>query len=133
MFQLDVASDPFKAALQRLNDCLQEENLHAIQRIQHKHKMEKEKLSKEDILVGIGNHVISKLSGNAMTSRTKRQHKCPCGCTMKLAFGEKMYIGKLSVIILLNYSIPVIIMYFQSLCKKQCGSRSDGFVRNQLI
>ena len=57
--------------------------------------MEKEKLSEEDILVGVGNHIISKLSGRAITTRKKSQHKCPCGCAMKLDFGEKMYIGKL--------------------------------------
>ena len=93
LFQVDIASGPFKAALQKLNDCLQPENLDAILKIQQRQRMENDEIKEEDILVGIGIHIIAKLSGKAVASREKSLHKCPCGCNKNLQVGDKMYIG----------------------------------------
>ena len=57
--------------------------------------MENDEIKEEDILAGIGIHVIAKLSGKAVASREESLHKCPCGCNKNLPFGDKMYIGNL--------------------------------------
>ena len=88
MLQVDPNSVEFKRALGRLNKCIEKKNLDALWTIQ-----QKEDLKEEDVVVGIGNHLISKLAGRALTNKAKSQLNCPCGCSVKLEYGEKTYIG----------------------------------------
>ena len=88
MLQVDPDSVEFKRALRRLNKCIEKKNLDALWTIQ-----QKKDLKEEDIVVGIGNHLISKLAGRALTNKAKSQLNCPCGCSAKLEYGEKTYIG----------------------------------------
>ena len=89
--ELDTDSDEFKAALHKLNEALKEENIKAIKSLVRK---EKENLSEDGIVVCVGNHLISNLAGEAVTSKAKSKLSCPCGCNKKLLAEEKMYIGK---------------------------------------
>ena len=91
-FQVDTSSVKFQEALVRLNKCLKEDNLVALKKIQ-----EKSDLTQDEIVVGIGIHLIQTLSGMAETNKKKSMMKCPCGCTGKLDYGEKMYIGNMSL------------------------------------
>ena len=88
MLQVDPDSVEFKRALRRLNKCIEKKNLDALWRIQ-----QKKDLKEEDIVVGVGNHLISKLAGRTLTNKAKSQLNCPCGCSAKLEYGEKTYIG----------------------------------------
>ena len=86
----------FRDALSRLNRCLEEDNLAALSKIQ---KMKN--LSEDQIVVGIGIHLIQKLSGKAETNYKKSSMKCPCGCSGKLDNGGKMFIGNLKFLFIL--------------------------------
>ena len=85
-------------ALGRLNDCLQTTNLDAINKIQEK----KDHLKEDDIVVGVGNHLVAKLAGRAVTSKARSKLKCPCGCVDKPEVG-KMYIGKILLLAHLSH------------------------------
>ena len=93
---MDISSKKFRDALYRLNKCLEEDNLAALSKIQ---KMKN--LSEDQIVVGIGIHLIQKLSGKAETNKKKSLMKCPCGCRGKLCNGEKMFIGNLKYLVIL--------------------------------
>ena len=51
-------------------------------------------LSEDQILVGIGIHLIRKLTGTAETTWSRSQIKCPCNCGGQLDFSNTMCIGK---------------------------------------
>ena len=89
MFQVHTNSDDFCNALANLNQALSEENLAALQKIQKQGD-----LTEDQILVGVGVHLIKQLTGKALTNRKKSETKCPCGCEAKLEVSRKMYIGK---------------------------------------
>ena len=89
--ELDTDSNEFKAALHKLNEALKEENMKAMKSLVRK---ENETLSEDGVLVCVGNHLISNLAGEAVTSKAKSRLSCPCGCNKKLLAEEKMYIGK---------------------------------------
>ena len=89
LFQVHTNSDDFCKALANLNQTLSEENLAALQKIQKQGD-----LTEDQILVGVGVHLIKQLTGGALTNRKKSETKCPCGCEEKLEFSRKMYIGK---------------------------------------
>ena len=55
---------------------------------------EKKRLSEDQILVGIGVHLVKKLQGIAQTTMKRSQMACPCGCKEKLDYTREMYIGK---------------------------------------
>ena len=84
--------EEFNMALQRLNNTLDPKNIAALKDI--KKKGDAKKLSKEQILVGVGIHLIQKLSGKAATSVKRSKTKCPCDCQEQLEGNELMYIGK---------------------------------------
>ena len=92
---MDISSVKFRDALSRLNRCLDEDNLAALRKIQ---KMKN--LSEDQIVVGIGIHLIQKLSGKAETNYKKSLMNCPCGCSGKLYNGEKMFIGNLKYMLI---------------------------------
>ena len=89
LFQVHTNSEDFCKALANLNQTLSEENLAALQKIQKQRD-----LTEDQILVGVGVHLIKQLTGGALTNRKKSETKCPCGCEEKLEFSGKMYIGK---------------------------------------
>ena len=93
MFQVHTSCDDFCSALANLNQTLAEENLAALQKIQ-KLAAKKGDLTEDQILVGLGVHLIKKLTGRALTNRKKSGIECPCGCKETLEFSRNMYIGK---------------------------------------
>ncbi|XP_045203197.2 uncharacterized protein LOC123556495 [Mercenaria mercenaria] len=76
---VDFDTTPIQEAIQRLNDCLTEENCQQLTRI-----FERQDLSENEVLVGCGVHLIKKLSGNAFTNTYRGNLTCPCGCGEKL-------------------------------------------------
>ena len=99
MFQVNILSREFQNALKKLNDCFKEENMKSLFHIQEKSKGETnslgetDRLQENDILVGIGLHIIQKLAGEAATSPAKCKTDCPCGCLDLLKSNKDMYIG----------------------------------------
>ena len=93
LFQVHTNCDDFCSALANLNQTLTEENLAALQKIQ-KLAAKKGDLTEDQILVGLGVHLIKKLTGRALTNWKKRGIECPCGCKETLEFSRNMYIGK---------------------------------------
>lgn len=86
--KVDTNSLEFKLALERLNTTLSVENIEALEKIG---KMTN--LSEDQILVGIGVHLIRQLTGTAKTTWSKSQIQCPCQCGVKLDYSKTMYIG----------------------------------------
>ena len=105
MLQVDPNSVEFKQALRRLNKCIEKKNLDALWTIQQKRD-----LKEEDIVVGVGNHLISKLAGRTLTNKAKSQLNCPCGCSAKLEYGEKTYIGTLDLYFMHCIYVPTMKM-----------------------
>jgi hypothetical protein len=77
--QLDCEFDEFEEALRRLNsDFFAASNLNSLK------KVLKESKKEEDLEVGLGIHLISKLAGTVSTNCSKSQIKCPCGCQQQV-------------------------------------------------
>ena len=87
-FQVDITSELFKDALKRLNETVKKENIAALKKIQEM------TLSEDQIVVGIGVHVVKKLTGRAETTVKRSNMKCPCGCKGTLDYTPEMFIGK---------------------------------------
>lgn len=94
--KVNTGSEEFLTALWRLNETLTEKNIEALKKIE---KMtgpwvpRNERLSDDQILVGIGVHLIKKLTGRAETTLKRSQIECPCKCGGKLDCSNHMYIG----------------------------------------
>ena len=69
-------------------------SLEKIQKLTDPSLPEKKRLSEDQILVGIGIHLVKKLQGIAQTTLKRSQMACPCGCKEKLDYTPEMYIGK---------------------------------------
>ena len=76
ILQIDVDSEEFDRVLARLNSCLTDDNLDVIERLTNENQLLK--VSEDRLTVGIGKHLISKLSGRARTSAYKAEKTCPC-------------------------------------------------------
>ena len=109
MFQVHTSSDAFCRALANLNQTLSGENLAALQKIQKQRD-----LTEDQILVGVGVHLIKQLTGGALTNRKKSETKCPCGCEAKLEFSRKMYIGKAQFQFVHNNLFVVFLRFYDS-------------------
>ena len=86
-FQLDVTDELLKDALKRLNETVKKENIAALKKIQGM------TLFEDQVAVGIGVHVVKKLTGHAETTLKRSKMKCPCGCQGKLDYTPEMFIG----------------------------------------
>ena len=109
LFQVHTNSDDFCKALANLNQTLSEENIAALQKIQKQRD-----LTEDQILVGVGVHLIKPLTGRALTNRKKSETKCPCGCEAKLEFSRKMYIGKAQFQFVHNNLFVVFLRFYDS-------------------
>ena len=69
-------------------------SLKKIQKLTDPSLPEKKRLSEDQILVGIGIHLVKKLQGIAQTTLKRSRMACPCGCKEKLDYTPEMYIGK---------------------------------------
>ena len=76
ILQIDIDSVKFEELLARLNSCLEDENLEDIEKLTNGNQLLK--VSKDRLIVGIGKHLIRKLTGNACTSASKTENICPC-------------------------------------------------------
>ena len=88
ILQVDLQSDEVTEALNNLNNFLNRDNLHCLFKVLENSR------DKVDLEIGLGIHMIEKLTGNAFTNRGKAQRECVCGCTEKLGASDEMYIGK---------------------------------------
>lgn len=84
---VDLQSDEVTEAMKNLNNFLNKDNLHCLFKVLESSRDE------GDLEIGLGIHLISKLTGNAFTRRWKAQRDCICGCTEKLGASDEMYIG----------------------------------------
>ena len=101
-FQVNTSSGEFKIALERLNEAVTEKNVAALKKIQEMSDPsipEKDRLSEDQILVGIGVHLVKKLTGKGETTWKRSQIYCPCGCKEKLDYSDSMFIGKYILVI----------------------------------
>ena len=64
-FQIYTSSVEFRNVLRRLNECLKDENIEALRRIRENN------LDEDQVVVGMGLHLIQKLIGNCITNRKK--------------------------------------------------------------
>ena len=87
-FQIDVTDELFRDALKRLNETVKKENIAALKKIQGM------TLSEDQVAVGIGVHVVKKLTGQAEATLKRSKMKCPCGCKGTLDYTPEMFIGK---------------------------------------
>ena len=76
ILQIDVDSVEFDGLLARLNSCLEDDNLEDIEKLTNGNQILK--VSEDRLIVGIGKHLIRKLTGNASTSASKVEKNCPC-------------------------------------------------------
>ena len=76
ILQIDIDSVKFEGLLARLNSCLEDENLEDIEKLTNGNQLLK--VSEDRLIVGIGKHLIRKLTGNACTSASKIEKNCPC-------------------------------------------------------
>ena len=76
ILQIDIDSVKFEELLARLNSCLEDENLEDIEKLTNGNQQLK--VSEDRLIVGVGTHLIRKLTGNACTSTTKIEKICPC-------------------------------------------------------
>ena len=76
ILQIDIDSVKFEELLARLNSCLEDENLEDIEKLTNGNQLLK--VSEDRLIVGIGKHLIRKLTGNACTSASKIEKICPC-------------------------------------------------------
>ena len=114
MFQVDTNCREFKLALERLNTTLTLENIEALEKVG---KMTN--LPEDQILVGVGVHLIRQLTGTAETTWSRSQVQCPCKCGVKLDHSNTMYLGKSSV-----YSFVVLRdLIISSIFQDMRGSR----------
>ena len=100
LFQVDTNCREFKLALERLNTTLSLENIEALEKVG---KMTN--LPEDQILVGVGVHLIRQLTGTAETTWCRSQIQCPCKCGVKLDYSNTMYLGKSQFILSLFLGI----------------------------
>ena len=74
--QIDIDSVKFEELLARLNSCLEDKNLDDIEKLTNGNQLLK--VSEDRLIVGIGKHLIRKLTGNACTNTSKIEKICPC-------------------------------------------------------
>jgi hypothetical protein len=74
--------------MNNLNNFLNKDNLDSLFKVLENAR------GKADLETGLGIHMISKLTGNAIIGRLKAKRGCICGCTEKLGASDEMCIGK---------------------------------------
>jgi hypothetical protein len=89
LFQIDFDDPALQRPFKLLLECLEEDNLKKLDTIWNMNK-----ISEKQLLVGVGVHLIKKLTGEAYTTEDRACEVCPCGCGGKLDT-TAMCIGKL--------------------------------------
>lgn len=84
---INFSDKKLKKALEYLNAFLDKTNLDRLKEVLEKSRDEVE------LRIGLGIHLISRLAGEAYTSRKTSIPVCPCGCQEKLPDHENMWIG----------------------------------------
>ena len=92
VFQVHTSSEQFINALKMLNDTLDEKNLEALRKIGE--MSDNPCISEDQIILGVGLHLIHKLTGNSVTDPATNDVECPCGCPGILPSSSNMWIGK---------------------------------------
>ena len=100
IFQIDLKSKEFHDFLANLNSCFEDDNL----RILEDKLIGSKKLTEneDNIVTGLGKHMIQKLAGKVQVSSSRFDKACPCGtiepkgvCPVKAPFSKgPMYIGR---------------------------------------
>ncbi|XP_060552716.1 uncharacterized protein LOC132713995 [Ruditapes philippinarum] len=87
--EINFDDQALQRPFQLLLECLEEDNLKKLETIWNMNK-----ISEKQLLVGVGVHLIKKLTGEAYTTEDRACEVCPCGCGGKLDT-TAMCIGKL--------------------------------------